>query len=121
MGVTVPDSLTSYWKWIGFGTISKPIQVVNAAMTEEGEYGNRYHLDQVPPNESSSFEGSMLTLTEIMALRALALTPLGTTSVTTALGQTWAGLITEFDPQYVEGSYYYSCRLTLLNCTVTGP
>jgi hypothetical protein len=117
----VPESYLSEWKWLGFGTISKAIQVQNAAMTEGGDWGNRYHTDPIPPNETAVFQGLLLTLSEIMALRALAKTPLGEASVTTPLGQTWTGLIVEFDPNYYDGTEYFSCRLSLLNCTVTGP
>ena len=117
----MPDSLTSYWHWRGFGTISKSIEVRNAAMDGSGNWGNRYHLDPVAPNETANFDGAMLTLSEVMDLRTLANTPLGTTSGTTVLWQSWEGLIVGFDPGYIDGTYYYGVRLSLLNCTVTGP
>jgi len=109
------------WHWVGFGEISKNIEVRFGAMTDGGDWGTVYLLDQTPPNEVANFEGQFLTLTELMALRTLAKTPLGATGVTTVLGQTWTGIIVSVKPVYVKGSEFFGCQLGLLNCTVTGP
>lgn len=113
------------WHWIGFGDITKQIEVRFGAISEpdeetgDFEWGNRYYYDQTPPNEVANFDGQFLTLSQVMALRALALTPLGRTSVTTVLGQTWTGYIVSLKPTYIRGTPYYSCQLGLLNCVVT--
>lgn len=112
------------WHWVGFGEITKTIEVRFAAMTEATEeapaaWGNRYYLDQTPPNEIANFIGQFLTLSDAMALRALALTPLGRKGVTTLLGQTWTGFIVNCKPTYIKGTPFYNCTLGLLNCEIT--
>jgi hypothetical protein len=116
----MPTPQPPQWHWIGFGEITKQIEVRPAAMDEEGNYGNKYHLDQVEPDEIANFSGKFLTLEQLMELRQIAKTPGGTYSVTTILGQTWEGLLVTLRPQYIEGSYFHRAQIGLLNPTVTG-
>lgn len=109
------------WHWVGFGEISKNIEVRNAAKTEGGAYGTKYLFDQVEPDETAEFFGQFLTLADVMALRTIVKTPFGTKSVTTVLGQTWDGLLVRFKPTYIRGTEYYNCSITLLNPSVSGP
>lgn len=102
------------WEYLEEGSVQKDLVVVKTASRTAGVYGQTYVDDQYIPEQPINLRTTEgVTAAELAALKALALTPNGTTSVTDNAGTTHSGRIAALTWKRAEGTNRYSVTLTL--------